>query len=34
MLALGARGAGAGVDEDDYNSNIARPTYLTITSQT
>ena len=22
MLALGARGAGAGLDEDDYNSNI------------
>jgi hypothetical protein len=34
MLALGARGAGAGVEEDDYNSNIATPAYLTITNQT
>jgi hypothetical protein len=28
MLALGASGAGAEVDEDDYNSNMATPTYL------
>jgi hypothetical protein len=34
MLALGARGAGAGLDEDDYNSNITTPTHLTITNQT
>ena len=34
MLALGASGAGAGLDEDDCNSNIATPTYLKITNQT
>jgi len=34
MLALGARGTGAGLDDDDYNSNIATSTYSTITNQT
>jgi hypothetical protein len=27
-LALGASGAGTGLDDDDYNSNIATHTYL------